>query len=348
MDICWSFRDELARIDTIRDRLDRLRQTAHRSALAASDALGLESLHNEIEAAREQADVRTRSVNQARTTRLRQQERALLTRLGFSSWVEYRVTARSAAVLDERILDQIRKAEADLDAALARRDEVDAIERALAHAHEQVAVSEATLRLSRPSTQSYDCFERSVLHHASGLVRHAFPLILVDPMHGWTSDAIDRANDLLRDLAGTIQVVCLTSDALVAERARETLDPEHSSLIELGPEWSGIDDEEIAALLVVDMGPATSRDTATSTSPEARPGWNVVVLPEARDAALDEHGHSGRCQRCLKLDALGTCTHCGRRACQTCTLSRLPTRGRLCVDCALVVAGVRQRRRVRR
>jgi hypothetical protein len=187
-----------------------------------------------------------------------------------------------------------------------------------------------------------------VLQQATGLVRHALPLVLVDPTRRWSSDAIDRAHDLLRDLAGTIQVVCLTSDELVAERARATFDPVQSAVIQLGAEWTEVDADEIADLLIVYTGPSTPREPATSPSPEALPGWNVVVLPGARDAVLDQHEHGNMCHRCSKFDRLETCTKCGCRACRTCTLSRLPTRGRLCVDCALVVAGVRPRRRVRR
>jgi hypothetical protein len=414
-------------------RVDRLRETAHRFALAAGDRSGLEAVHAQIEAAERLAQRRRRAWHQVRIVQLRSQERALLDQLGFTSWIEYRMASRAAP--DEAFHDQIRQAEAaatrahdevanlfgaadhrdpaveaaveplrrrargilgepsqDLDDedlvdrlravlgdtrdvdtarlaleaaldaagapegpdpavryeallvdtatvelpwrspeaedALARDEERVTLEAALAETREQIAILDAHVALTARRTfaeagTSDDDLELAVLRQASVLRRDGYPLVVDDAFAGRPESLVRTVLSTLEDLAREIQVIVLTEQPSVETWGRSVARM-RVGLVEVRG----------------DLG-----DVATIPA-------RVQVVVEAGaelDAASAARGHTDRpererCRRCWAIAVLETCTECRRKTCEPCLVGPTRFHSRLCVDCALVAAGVRARK----
>ncbi len=338
--------DSRRRLERATSALDWLQQTVQRSALASSDTLGLEALHGEIEAAQAQADRRRRAGNQARIARLRAQERALLERMGFSSWVEYRMASRGDARPDQQLVERVASARAELEDATAAHAEVTALETALAEAREQVAITDATLVLNRPSSRPRpdERFELQVLQHASGLRRQGLPLVLDEPLLAWPTEVVDTTIEMLRSVACELQLVYLTNDARIIEGISGSIDEGREAVIDLRAAAAALDPADIADFLVVHVGERTTHPDPVR-APDPRRDWTEVVITNERPC---DGRSAGRCHRCATFQALEPCTGCGQGTCRSCSLVPLRAGGRLCVGCALVAGGLRRHRPARR
>jgi hypothetical protein len=342
------------------EAVDRLERVAQRTVLAAEDGLGLEALHAELEAAIGFIERRPRAGSQARIARLRGQEQALLERMGFSSWIEYRMATRGPSNIDEHIVGQLRRARAELDEATAARDRRRTIEMVQAEAQEQAAIAAAHLVLNRPerpnTPESFDAFELRVLQQTSALRRAGLPIIADDPVSGCDATAFDQAMQLLHDVASQVQIVLLTDDPHVVTWASERSDSSTATVIDLRETWGELDALDLSDQLVVRLGrpeprPAidhgaghrVDREVERDRGSRPRPdGWHEIVL------GPDTGPSTSRCPTCATVTAVAPCSKCGRVTCRACSIVPFRSRGRVCVSCALVVAGVRHRRPARR
>jgi hypothetical protein len=410
-------------------KVDRLRETAHRFALAAGDRSGLEAVHTEIEAAERLAQRRRRAWHEVRMVQLRTQERALLDQLGFSSWIEYRLATRAHP--DEAFHDQIRQAEAiataaheevarllgaaehrdpsieplrrrargilgepsedvddealldrmhavltdtsdvdtarlaleaaldaagapedpdpavryeallvdtatvelpwrspDAEDALARDEARVTLEAALAETREQIAILDAHVALTgRRSftdvgTKDED-LELTMLRQASVLRRDGYPLVVDDAFAGRPESLVRTVLSTLEDLAREIQVIVLTEQPSVETWGRSV------ARMRVGL-------VEVAG----DLGDVTTMPARVQVVVE--PGAELGASSAAH--AHDEPSERERCRRCWAIDELEHCAECRRKTCEACMLGPTRFHGRLCVDCALVAAGVRARK----
>jgi hypothetical protein len=409
-------------------KVERLRETAHRFALAAGDRSGLEAIHSNLEAAERALQKRRRASSETRVARLRTQERALLDQLGFASWIEYRLATRAAP--DEVFHEQIRQAEADaeesraeltsllgatghrdpaleplrrraravlgnestdldddglvdglrdiltdtrdvdtarlaleaaLDAtgapdaadpavryealvadtakvelpwrspeaeeALARDEERLTLEAALAETREQIAIVDAHMALAaRRSFASSgtpdEDLELAVLRQASVLRRDGYPLVVDDAFSGRPESLVRTVLSTLEDLAREIQVIVLTEEPAVESWGRSAART-RVALVEMG--WDA--DVEVIPERV---------QVVVDTNVE-------VDLVSATHADAHRSGRE-RCRRCWAIEELEPCAECRRKTCAACLVGPTRFHGRLCVDCALVAAGVRARK----
>ncbi len=410
-------------------KVDRLRETAHRFALASGDRSGLESVHAQIEAAERLAQRRRRASSEVRLAQLRSQEWALLDQLGFSSWIEYRLATRAAP--DEVFHDQIRQAEAaadeareqvtsllgaseqrdpaieplrrrargvlgeetaDLDDeelvdglravltdtrdvdtarlaleaaldaagapddadpavryealiadtateelpwrspeaedALARDEERVTLEAALAETREQIAILDAHVALAArrsfadTGTADED-LELAMLRQASVLRRDGYPLVVDDALAGRPESLVRTVLSTLEDLAREIQVIVLTEQPAVESWGR-SIARTRVGFVEVRG----------------DVGDAATIPERVQVVVEA--GMEVDPL-SATHADAHRSGRE-RCRRCWAIDELEPCAECRRKTCAACLVGPTRFHGRLCVDCALVAAGVRARK----
>jgi hypothetical protein len=420
----------VAQLQAIRaqQKADRLRETAHRFALAARDRSGLEAVHAELEASEQAVRKRRRASSEARVAQLRVQERALLEQLGFTSWADYRLATQatpdevlhdqihqaeveaqeareqvanliaadndhdpalealrrrargvlgdeSAALDDDDLADGLRGVltdtrdvdtarlalEAALDAAgapddadpavryealvadtatvelpwrspdaedaLARDEELVTFEAALAETREQIAILDAHMALaarrSFASTGTTDeDLELAILRQASVLRRDGYPLVLDDAFTGRPESLVRTVLSTLEDLAREIQVIVLTEQPAV-ERWGRSVARTRVALVEVGLD-ANVEVTPERVQVVVDT--TVERDRAGATHADAH------------------RSERERCRRCWAIDELEPCAECRRKTCSVCLVGPTRFHSRLCVDCALVAAGVRARK----
>jgi hypothetical protein len=210
--------------------------------------------------------------------------------------------------------------------ALARDEERVTIEAALAETREQIAIIDAQVALASrrsfaPTGTSDEDLELAVLRQASVLRRDGYPLVIDDAFVGRPVTLVRTVLSTLEDLAREIQVIVLTEQPEVEEWGRSVA---RARVVLVDVEWG--DAEAIAERLEVVVDAESEEDVVGRT--------HVDPYREGRE----------RCRRCWTIDDLQECGECRRKTCPTCLVGPTRSHERLCVDCALVAAGVRARK----